>query len=565
MDKFFEINETKGIEVLLRDEDSLLLGAKNSVFNISLETLEGRRIITWAPSAEDESACKEQGRTDDQCQNYIKLLAHRDNNELLVCGTNAFNPSCHTYYTDNNATSFIIGGDSGIAKVSYSRTHKSTALYVRDQLFTATFVDVEGREPIIYSESHGSFIRTALNQAWLNEPDFVSTFEHIDKVYFVFRESVQDAAFGEKVSRIARVCKNDQGGQGHFKNIWTSYFKARLNCSIPGKTPFYMDALQTTTALAKGNYRPSLLYSSRTAMFYAVFHAQNNGIPGSAVCAFRMTDISKSFKGFFRKQRPSKSSRLTVPFRKTPIPHPAETCANESMTLSSKTMKFIHEHPLMYKSIPPYGGLPIIVSFTYGMTTIAVDWQVKASDGKYYDVLFIGTNDGCVIKVINKGAGFAIMPHIIEQVLVFSDNSPVTNVHIYKKQKVAVLGRGMMKVIPLSRCHMQGTCEQCVGLHDPYCSWNDEGNQCIHSTLGLQNLHTGKHPQCYKGVVKTEVAHEQLSTNLSVSPTYSDGYSALNIMLVGVLSQLTVCLLDRLAYTSLIETFNMRLSVKLDC
>ena len=42
-------------------------------------------------------------------------------------------------------------------------------------------------------------------------------------------------------ARVARVCKRDLGGK--FDNNWTSFFKARLVCSVPGETPFHFDEL----------------------------------------------------------------------------------------------------------------------------------------------------------------------------------------------------------------------------------------------------------------------------------------------------------------------------------
>ena len=45
-------------------------------------------------------------------------------------------------------------------------------------------------------------------------------------------------------SRVARVCKNDKGGNYLMKNLWTSFFKARLNCSIPGEYPFHFDLIR---------------------------------------------------------------------------------------------------------------------------------------------------------------------------------------------------------------------------------------------------------------------------------------------------------------------------------
>ena len=52
-------------------------------------------------------------------------------------------------------------------------------------------------------------------------------------------------------SRVARLCKNDEGGM--FENIWTTFFKSRLNCSLPGEYPFYYDELQGTFLLDDGS------------------------------------------------------------------------------------------------------------------------------------------------------------------------------------------------------------------------------------------------------------------------------------------------------------------------
>lgn len=99
----------------------------------------------------------------------------------------------------------------------------------------------------------------------------MGSFETEDHVYFLFRESAVEyincgkvrtwvwkclkglvcfmiknfVCFVQKVySRIARVCKNDRGGQIMMKDVWTTFSKARLNCSLPGEFPFYFDEIQ---------------------------------------------------------------------------------------------------------------------------------------------------------------------------------------------------------------------------------------------------------------------------------------------------------------------------------
>jgi len=44
-------------------------------------------------------------------------------------------------------------------------------------------------------------------------------------------------------SRVARICKKDQGDR-YQDRVWTSFFKARMNCSVPGDLPFYFDELR---------------------------------------------------------------------------------------------------------------------------------------------------------------------------------------------------------------------------------------------------------------------------------------------------------------------------------
>lgn len=45
-------------------------------------------------------------------------------------------------------------------------------------------------------------------------------------------------------SRVARVCKHDKGGPHSYRDRWTSFLKARLNCSVPGEYPFYFDEIR---------------------------------------------------------------------------------------------------------------------------------------------------------------------------------------------------------------------------------------------------------------------------------------------------------------------------------
>jgi chondroitin sulfate proteoglycan 4 len=105
------------------------------------------------------------------------------------------------------------------------------------------------------------------NAKWLNVPDFVGSVEADNFVYFFFREAaVEFSNCGKAVySRVARVCKNDLGGgQLMLKDTWTTFLKARLNCSLPAEYPFYYDHIQSVTFLEEER----LFYATFTTSEY---------------------------------------------------------------------------------------------------------------------------------------------------------------------------------------------------------------------------------------------------------------------------------------------------------
>jgi len=80
------------------------------------------------------------------------------------------------------------------------------------------------------------------------EPHFVSAYAIGLFTFFFLRERSVEPACGQVLSRVARVCQNDVGGRFLLEDTWTTFMKARLNCSRPGEgdAPFYYDELQST-------------------------------------------------------------------------------------------------------------------------------------------------------------------------------------------------------------------------------------------------------------------------------------------------------------------------------
>ena len=77
-------------------------------------------------------------------------------------------------------------------------------------------------------------------------PDFVYTFEDGDYVYIMFKE-IDAEKYPETVySRVARICKTDEGSQNTFwKDNFLTYVKARLYCSYnrDGSPPYEFNSI----------------------------------------------------------------------------------------------------------------------------------------------------------------------------------------------------------------------------------------------------------------------------------------------------------------------------------
>ena len=249
-------------------------------------------------------------------------------------------------------------------------------------------------------------------------------------------------------------------------------------------------------------------------LVYGVFTTPSNSISGSAVCAFRLEDIDAAFKGPFKGQKDIDSNWLPVSTSRVPTPRPGE-CFNDSQSLPEMTLNFIKEHPLMDHTVPAFWNTPLLVhtSFRMRFTSIAVDRQIETATGKTYDVLFIGTDNGRVIKAINAASSAlsgnqmhnSVAPVIIEEINVFPNGAPVTQLIVhssYYNPKLVVVSPDEIKSIRLHHC-IAKTCAECIRLQDPYCSFDLQQQKCTSSKSRywnrenfIQNVEQGWDARC---------------------------------------------------------------------
>ena len=273
-------------------DEALVVGARNILYKLSVDELRLRQTLIWNSVDSDRESCFIKGKNELECQNYIKVLQQYQNDpdRYFVCGTNAYKPSCKII-VDERGSYVLREEERGLGVAPFSPWHNSTAVLVGEEIYGGTVADPSGVDPIIFKDP----LRTQqYDSTQLNSPDFVGSFSHKDFVYFFFRESaVEHTNCGKTVfSRVARVCTHDKGGPNKAKFSWTSFFKTRLNCSVPGNYPFYFNEIQAVSQLIEGHYghgpiENNLEEDKREAIMYATFSTPPNAIGGSAVCAFR--------------------------------------------------------------------------------------------------------------------------------------------------------------------------------------------------------------------------------------------------------------------------------------
>ncbi|XP_029677618.1 semaphorin-1A-like isoform X2 [Formica exsecta] len=511
-------------KLLERAATSILIGARNAIYNISLHDLTEivDQRLQWSSSEAHRQLCYLKGRSDDECQNYVRVFGRQGPDRFLVCGTNAYKPLCRQFTIKDGAYAKKSDMD-GLGLCPYDPRHNSTAVFAEGQLYAATVADFSGGEPLIHREKIRTE-RSDLNQ--LNGPNFVSSFAYQDYVFFFYRETaVEYMNCGKAVySRVGRVCQHDKGGPHAFSDRWTSFLKARLNCSVPGEYPFYFNEIQSTSDVTDGRYA-----GKSARLVYGVFTTPVNSIGGSAVCAFSMDNILEVFQSAFKEQETINSNWLRVLPEKVPEPRPG-ACVNDSRTLPDITVNFVKAHPLMDDAVQSYFSLPVITktSFNYRFTKVVVDPQVKALDGKAYDMLYIGTDDGRVLKALNTRApetrdsvGQVIVSDV--QVLKFGQAvKELLVVHLAgEASKLVVFADSEIRAVPLHHCDSPAaaTCRSCVALQDPHCAWDAIGNLCVAVPTKLhdsdtsktlfQDIPTGRHRSCgyEQGVTVTPVVY----------------------------------------------------------
>jgi len=259
--------------------------------------------------------------------------------------------------------------------------------------------------------------------------------------------------------------------------MWTTFLKARLNCSYNG---FYLNQLYDIT-------EPVIIDLKLTV--FAVFSTPENSLPGAAVCSYTLDSIHKSMQSSFPRYTSTDPNKGNPP---KPEHHPGK-CPGKRVAdeESDKELLYIQSHPQMEKQV--YGS--ILATYQGGRwSAINVDNQAGPSRKT---VLYIGTFDGKIIRALPPNK---LHPHgvILEERNVFIksscfsqsasiDEKRVLSIMIdNEKDWIIVAFQNCVITQPLRSCHLYECKNTCLGLSDPYCGW--DGTLCRRFDATSENL-----------------------------------------------------------------------------
>ncbi|XP_034443600.1 semaphorin-7A [Hippoglossus hippoglossus] len=484
----FEYQEQQKHSVLYYHEDSADMYVGGTDFVLKLDMDDNNIKEKFLLKTSGQKMCQE-----GSCENVITVI-EMFQDSMFVCGTNGLKPQCWKLFSSvNNQSHEIVESYEGTGISPPVYTQNSLSLTVDGDLYAAASVDTD-RSSLQFRRKAGKRANVWMYDNWVSEPTFISAswvkqIEDPDqeKIYIFFREKNSDHSpeADPWISRVARVCKVDEGGSKRFfQNMWTSFLKARLVCGFPDES-LYFNRLLDIFVIHADDWRNTRVY--------ALFSSSWNS---TAVCIYSMGQIEEIFE----------NSTFKGYDKDIPKPRPG-TCVKNSKSLPLPTVKMVKDYPEMTDWVHSVQYTAPFYISRNNYTKLAVD-QVQAVDQHKYNVLLLATDSGKVHKILEAGSEAFI---ISETQL--SNSSTVQSMKLDSKKKKLVVGFSeKISIMDLQRCQQyNSSCAECVLARDPYCAWTQFGcNSTVHG--GIQNIMNGQ----------TTVCSESLEEPMKVNRTKRD-------------------------------------------
>ncbi|NP_001274409.1 semaphorin-7A precursor [Callithrix jacchus] len=394
------------------------------------------------------------------CENYITLLERRGEG-LLACGTNARHPSCWNLV---NGTVVPLGEMRGYAP--FSPEENSLVLFEGDEVYsTIRKQEYNGKIPRFRRIKGETELYTS--DTVMQNPQFIkATIVHQDqayddKIYYFFREDNPDKnpEAPLNVSRVAQLCRGDQGGESSLSvSKWNTFLKAMLVCS-DAATNKNFNRLQDVFLL------PDPSGQWRDTRVYGVF---SNPWNYSAVCVYSLGDIDKVFR----------TSSLKGYYSSLPNPRPGK-CLSYQKPIPTETFQVADRHPEVSQRVEPMGPLKTPLFHSKHHYQKVVVHRMQASHGDTFHVLYLTTDKGTIHKVVEPRERERGLVFNVVEIQPFRRAAAIQTMSLdADRRKLYVSSQWEVSQVPLDLCEVYGGgCHGCLMSRDPYCGWDQD--RCV--------------------------------------------------------------------------------------
>ncbi|CAO4361543.1 unnamed protein product [Caenorhabditis nigoni] len=433
-----------------------ILGGQNRVYNVSINSVTEISRYEWSSSEEARNNCAAISQNPASCENYIRTYFELTSDTFILCGTHALQPTCAEFKRENTKPLRLISA-VGMSPIDAD----STSPFIRsnENIITVNVAELSSSEPLLIRRNVVKMWKGIENDVILRTPRGLSSFEQANflsmhkvkkEVLFFFSESpMETEGCGlHKVARVGRVCEDDPGGRLSYNKEWSSYEKARIECSIE----------ENDTDTFYFNQFAGVAESPNS--FYGGFRSQLAGIGASAICKYSKKAISKSFaSGFKDSDSPDSCAK-----------------ANELEELSRLRLKPLIKQKISANPIYIFHGKDRFVH-------VLAQEDSRDLSNRSFDILYVGTNLGNILKIVisNSEPGFNVTGRHAVTLKVLPSNSKISDMSLYTKngveELIVVTEKSVIKV-PSATCHLATNCAECLSHGDPHCAWAD-GVECI--------------------------------------------------------------------------------------
>ncbi|MFH4977163.1 hypothetical protein AB6A40_003872 [Gnathostoma spinigerum] len=463
--------------LLVQQSGALYVGANGHLFKLwayninDTSTDKAYGHVELAITQEDIEECRENGNV--ECENGVRLLLMKKNKQiLLVCSSGGVRP--RIYYVDAVSLEHRSLPENVIGICSPDPRINTTATLVEvgnpddiPSLYSGIRTGLSFENDLIYrpplavnkKEIHSSMRTVYTDYRWLNDPQFVASMDIGKYVYFIFREvAVEYENCGRAVySRIARICKKDIGGRNVLRQVWTSFVKARLNCSLVSDFPLYFDEIQAV----------ELVSTQTDTHFYATFNTPNTQYGGSAICLFTLSAVNQLFdQGMFLEHSDFGDIWTVTHPDHVPTYRPG-SCSSDSMFISDEDLHFAKTHLLMAGAV---SSETVITLPNEQLTHIAVDVI-----GNVNVIFSYSHSSGKIFKIVYQLDGASPRSMLLTSYTI-AQSGTVFSLALLPGEFLYLSNEWEVAQYDVSQCDIYTSCYQCA--RDPYCSWNIASATC---------------------------------------------------------------------------------------